>query len=833
MKSKLTLGIIVLAALVLSLVPAAAVGTQHAEAQSICDWAQFITDVTVPDNTVLQPGTTFTKTWRLKNIGTCTWTTSYSLVFDSGTQMGGPNSVNFPNSVAPGQTVDISVNLTAPSTAGNYIGYWKFRNASGVIFGIGTSASKSWWVEINVPQAAPSYGVIYDFTPNLCSANVRNDTQRLPCPGTDGDKLGFALTLDNPILENGVQASAPGILMSPQQVYNGTVYAIFPQMTFFKGDLFQATVGCQNSAFGCYVRYVLWFKSVNDQWTTLWNWDEKYDGLSYNASVKLNSLDGKTGSLVLGIRALGSPTDDRALWIHPVVLRPGISVSTPTPTPTVGPGTPTVTPTAQPPSCTDKAKFISDVTVPDGTLFAPNTPFVKTWQIKNVGTCTWTTSYALIFESGNQMGGPSPANFPSSVAPSQTVNLSVNLTAPSAGGKYVGYWRLRNANNVPFGIGVDALHSFWVDINVSGAAATPTPPMSPTPGGPTPTPPAGAVYDFASNVCSAAWFSGAGALPCPGTDGSSNGFVLQVNNPTLESGAASSGLGLVTFPQNVYNGYIQGIYPPYTVKAGDRFRSIVNCSYGQSSCYVIFRLDYQSGSGPITTFWAFAEKYDGQYYQANLDLSPLVGQNVKFILTVLSVGSATGDRALWVNPMIYNSSSGSISTPNPPTSTAVPTTPTPTTTGTNTSNWNTYQNTKYGFSFKFPPGSVVSGQTDTAGRVYFPLVTQGTNLQEKFVDVSVVEGATTCKSPSTSPMATSENVTINGVAFLKETGEEGAAGNIYNWIGYSTTKGTACISLTFVLHATNPGNYQTPPPVYDMNSESAIFSTIMSTYANQ
>jgi hypothetical protein len=82
-------------------------------------------------------------------------------------------------------------------------------------------------------------------------------------------------------------------------------------------------------------------------------------------------------------------------------------------------------------------------------------------------------------------------------------------------------------------------------------------------------------------------------------------------------------------------------------------------------------------------------------------------------------------------------------------------------------------------------------------------------------------------------MATSQNVTINGIAFLKETGEDAGAGNLWDWIAYSTTKGTACISLTFILHSLNPGNFTTPPPVFDMNSESAVFSTIMSTYANQ
>jgi Ig-like domain from next to BRCA1 gene len=822
MKSKLSLAVsMMLIALALSLIPAATVVTQHASALSMCDWAQFVADVTVPDNTVLAPGTTFTKTWRLKNIGTCTWTTAYALVFDSGTQMGGPAAVNLPNSVTPGNTVDVTVSLAAPTATGNYIGFWKFKNASGVLFGIGSAASSSWWVEINVAQPQ-SFGVIYNFADNLCAATWSNG-DHLPCPGSDGNAGGFVLRLDNPVMENGVPALAPGILMTPPQFVGSIIFGIFPPMTLLKGDRFQATVGCENADFNCLGGLILQYKAGNNGPITLWNWTEKYDGFSFNTNVSLNPIAGQSVSLVLGVRGL-SGTGDRILWIHPVVVRPGIINTTPTPptpTATPGPGTPTATSPA--PNACDRAKFIADVSIPDGTVFAPNTPFTKTWRLKNVGTCTWTTSYALIFDSGNQLGGPSPVNLPSTVAPGQTVDLSINLTSPNVAGTFIGYWKFRNANGVTFGLGLDGTKSFWVEINVSGPTATPTLPGTPVPTG---TPGSGTVYDFAANGCSAVWFSGAGTLPCPGTDGDPKGFVLKVTNPQLETGATSSGPGLVTFPQNIFNGYIQGIYPSYTVKAGDRFRSIVNCSFGQPACFVVFRLDYQSGTGPITTFWAFVEKYDGMFYTADLDLSPLVGQNVKFILTVLSAGSPTGDRALWVNPRIYNSSSASLPTM------VASVTPTSTQPSTNTNNWATYQNSKYGFSFKFPPGSVVSGQSDNAGRVYFPLETQGTNLKEKWVDVSVIEGAATCKSPSTSPMSTSQNVTINSISFLKETGQDGAAGSLFDWVGYSTTKGNACVSLTFVLHSNNPGVFPTPPPLYDKAAESAVFATIMSTYTN-
>ena len=106
-----------------------------ATATSNCNVMQFVADVTVPDGTIMNPNQTFTKTWRLKNNGTCAWTTSYAIVFSSGNSMNGPATQALTGTVNPGQTVDISVNLTAPGSVDNYRGNWKLRDASGVLFG--------------------------------------------------------------------------------------------------------------------------------------------------------------------------------------------------------------------------------------------------------------------------------------------------------------------------------------------------------------------------------------------------------------------------------------------------------------------------------------------------------------------------------------------------------------------------------------------------------------------------------------------------------------------------------------------------------------------------
>src|SRR5689334_11715444 len=94
-------------------------------AAAVCDAAQFVADITVPDGKLYNAGDTFDKVWRLKNVGTCTWNGSYTLSFFSGEQMGASSSAPFPNqNVAPGQTIDLTVKMTAPNINGRLRGNW-------------------------------------------------------------------------------------------------------------------------------------------------------------------------------------------------------------------------------------------------------------------------------------------------------------------------------------------------------------------------------------------------------------------------------------------------------------------------------------------------------------------------------------------------------------------------------------------------------------------------------------------------------------------------------------------------------------------------------------
>ncbi len=112
------------------------------------DAGSFVADVNIPDGTGAAPGIQFTKTWRIKNTGVSTWTAAYSLVPIDGDHMGSPDSIPMPNEVRPGETVDISVKLTAPTKNGTYKTYFRLRNASGQFFRL--DGSGDLWVYIVV-----------------------------------------------------------------------------------------------------------------------------------------------------------------------------------------------------------------------------------------------------------------------------------------------------------------------------------------------------------------------------------------------------------------------------------------------------------------------------------------------------------------------------------------------------------------------------------------------------------------------------------------------------------------------------------------------------------
>jgi hypothetical protein len=291
--------------------------------------------------------------------------------------------------------------------------------------------------------------------------------------------------------------------------------------------------------------------------------------------------------------------------------------------------------TTQPATC-DRARFVRDVTVPDGTDFAPGEKFTKTWRLLNTGTCPWTANYALIFVDGDRLGAPDVLKFTDrDVPPGAEVDVSVELTAPGDTGEFQADFQLQNASGQKFGVGDEGDKTFWVRIDVVV--------------------PGGLAFDLLARASAADWATGAGSadteLAFNGDPDAAAGFAGIVENVLMEDGRTSAKI-LVTYPAQVNNGIIEGVYSPYTVQAGDRLLGRVgflvdsggDCGPGE----VVFRIQYQEGTN-IRQLSEFRKRCDGKLLPIDLDLAALRGKTVSFIIQVDASGPAAGDRAFWTS----------------------------------------------------------------------------------------------------------------------------------------------------------------------------------------
>jgi hypothetical protein len=318
------------------------------------------------------------------------------------------------------------------------------------------------------------------------------------------------------------------------------------------------------------------------------------------------------------------------------------SLVTPSPTPTNNGLTQIPVPTIEitpNPSETggvcDKASFHGDVNIPDGTILPPSTKFTKIWKIRNDGTCTWTTDYALVFYDGYGMGANAAVPLEVEVEPGQIAEIKLDLTAPLASGVYRSNWKLRNAEGVVFGLGTNGTNSFWVEIEVQGQATN-------------------FKYDYSYNICAADWTSSSGdEIVCPGGAKGTSGYIEFLTEPNLE-GNKDDELGILINPGEGIGSWVEGVYPLQTILSGDHFKAYLACEGGSESCNIKFVLSYYEGD--IQKFLGeWVETYEGLFTTVDKDLSTLAGKNIRMALRIENrVSSSSNANGIWFVPIIDN-----------------------------------------------------------------------------------------------------------------------------------------------------------------------------------
>ena len=128
-----------------------------------CMRGDFIRDITIPDGSYIAPGASFVKTWRIRNMSPVNWGAGTQLVFYSGSQMGAPAAVSFPNAVNIGEYVNVSVTFTAPATSGTFQSNWMIQTPDNVRFGVGCDGTVPLYALISTAGPLTSYAP-YSYT---------------------------------------------------------------------------------------------------------------------------------------------------------------------------------------------------------------------------------------------------------------------------------------------------------------------------------------------------------------------------------------------------------------------------------------------------------------------------------------------------------------------------------------------------------------------------------------------------------------------------------------------------------------------------------------------
>jgi hypothetical protein len=280
----------------------------------ICDRGGFVRDVNYPDDTIVEAGEVFTKTWRLENTGTCTWNSNYAIVFDHGDAMGSPASLPLTDgNVPPGEELDVSITLTAPDDSGEYQGYWKLRNQAGQIFGLGSNADREFWAKIRVGVVS---GITYDFIARASSAewvtSGGGEEVDLTFGGDTNDANGVAKIEGGFKLEDGITVGRT-LITHPKHNDDGRITGTFSEYTVRDGDRFIAKLGFLEDCGDGQVLYQLWYEDGGDM-ERIGEWSESCDGRMTTVNVDLSDLDGRTVRFVFVVRADGPPDDDLVIW---------------------------------------------------------------------------------------------------------------------------------------------------------------------------------------------------------------------------------------------------------------------------------------------------------------------------------------------------------------------------------------------------------------------------------------------------------------------------------------------------------------------------------------
>lgn len=281
-----------------------------------CYQAEILAELSTPPNSVLPVGAAFTKSWSIQNTGSCTWTQQLGLALSGGDPMGISTFHPIGNQVEPGERLNLSITMTAPSFPGTHQGNWFLRSPNGEMFGSGPNADIPLQVIIRTIQPVAFPANTYDLTFSMCTASWESGTGSLGCPGLAGDPLGSVSLLEQPSLESGLN-SETAFLTRPNLAIDGWIRGRFPAYYVSDFDHFITEVGCLNGSPNCHLTFQVDYRATDGSSGRLGRWREAYDGQTTMIDIDLSGLAGKAIQLILTVENMGNANNANAFWLLP------------------------------------------------------------------------------------------------------------------------------------------------------------------------------------------------------------------------------------------------------------------------------------------------------------------------------------------------------------------------------------------------------------------------------------------------------------------------------------------------------------------------------------
>lgn len=279
-----------------------------------CDYARLVAQVTIPEDTVLPPGTRFRKVWRIMNIGSCTWDPDeYVFAIVDGNPMGASLIHQLNQTVRPGEVIDIGVDMIAPMAPGPYSSKWMLRSDYGYFGDRGIKKK----FEVKIIVQAPISPVIFALDQQLCTTSWKNGNgDALLCPAENFSQVGF-ISLATLPLEDDPNWQREVLYTQPQIINRGKVTGVYPYLLIPPNARFATQVGCLARYTHCDVLFQVSYRILGGGTFLAAQQREKNDGLLHTIEIPLDTFANQYVSFILTVKVNTSPEQSGAFWLRP------------------------------------------------------------------------------------------------------------------------------------------------------------------------------------------------------------------------------------------------------------------------------------------------------------------------------------------------------------------------------------------------------------------------------------------------------------------------------------------------------------------------------------